>query len=95
MRSAGCWKLILCRSHFPVVQELMSGGKSVGVDAVKVISVASMLVEGYENSWRLLELSGSAIKFLPMSIASSSDDSDFAFISIGLANRPPKKIVLS
>ena len=87
--------LSLHQSSFPVVQELMSGGKSVGVDAVKVTSGVSMLVGRYENSWRFLELSGSAIKFLPMSIAPSSDDSDFAFISIGLANRSPKKIVLS
>ena len=87
--------LSLHQSSFPVVQELMSGGKSVGVDAAKVISVVSMLVGRCENSWRLFELSGSTIKFLPMSIAPSSDDSDFAAISIGLVNRPPKKIVLS
>ena len=40
------------------------------------------------------ELSGSAIKFLPMSIAPVSVDSDFAAISIGFVNRPPKNIVL-
>lgn len=43
----------------------------------------------------MLELSGSAIKFLPISIAPISGDSDFVAISIGLVNRPPKKIVLS
>ena len=73
----------------------MRGGELLGLDVVKMISVVSMLIGECENSWRTLELSGSAIKFLPMLIVPISGDSDFVAISIGLVNRPPKIIVLS